>query len=119
MKRTAHPFGKELDMPSPTVRSTVRGYDYDETSPDWKTMCLALPCFKEVRWPDYDTAIVEGTIDGEPVVIQLWKGLVPGICRSLGLPRVGSVRRLESIAEFQGESCRRICRSFPFLYGYC
>jgi hypothetical protein len=62
-------------MPDPTVRTVdSRGYDFDETSPCWKEECQALPCFKDIRWPDYDTWVVEDVIDGQPVVIQLWKG---------------------------------------------
>ena len=58
-----------------TIRySDERGYDYCETADDWKTACLALPCFTAVQWPDYGTAVIEDVIDGQPVVIQLWKG---------------------------------------------
>jgi hypothetical protein len=66
---------KRKPMPDPTVRTVdSRGYDFDETSPSWKEECRALPCFKDIRWPDYDTWVVEDVIDGQPVVIQLWKG---------------------------------------------
>jgi hypothetical protein len=59
----------------PTVRSTdARGYSYVETSDWWKQECSALPSFSEVWWPDYSTQVIEDTIDGNPVVIQLWKG---------------------------------------------
>lgn len=51
-----------------------KGYEYVETSDDWKKACLPLPCFSAVWWPDYATKVVEDTIDGKPVVIQLWKG---------------------------------------------
>lgn len=51
-----------------------RGYQYNETSVEWKQACSVLPCFKEVKWPDYGTAVIEDTIDGKPIVIQLWKG---------------------------------------------
>jgi hypothetical protein len=50
------------------------GYTYDETAPWWKSACAVLPCFETLAWPGYATAIVEDTIDGRPVVIQLWKG---------------------------------------------
>src|SRR5438045_145702 len=61
-------------MASPVVAYTENGYKFDETSPEWKELCRVLPCFKQVAWPDYSTAIVEDTIDGKPVVLQLWKG---------------------------------------------
>jgi hypothetical protein len=51
-----------------------QGYHYVETSDEWKQACLALPCFSLLAWPDYKTTTVEDVIDGEPVVIQLWKG---------------------------------------------
>jgi hypothetical protein len=51
-----------------------RGYDFVETSEWWKTMCEPLPSFAEVWWPDYATKVIEETIGGKPVVIQLWKG---------------------------------------------
>lgn len=50
------------------------GYKYVETSDDLKEAAAALPCFKALAWPDYATEIVEDTINGKPVVIQLWKG---------------------------------------------
>jgi len=58
-----------------TIRyADERGYEYCETAEDWKTACLPLPCFTAVQWPDYATAVIEDVIDGQPVVIQLWKG---------------------------------------------
>jgi hypothetical protein len=50
------------------------GYKYVETSDDLKAAAAALPCFRALEWPDYSTEIVEDTINGKKVVIQLWKG---------------------------------------------
>ncbi len=50
------------------------GYDYVETSDDLKEVAAILPSFAALHWPDYATEIVEDTIEGKPVVIQLWKG---------------------------------------------
>lgn len=62
-------------MQDPINESTDdRGYSYVETSASWKEACSALPSFSELWWPDYATKVVEDTIDGNPVVIQLWKG---------------------------------------------
>jgi len=63
-------------MPIDPVKaySDEYGYDYLETSDDWKTACSVLPSFAAVHWPGYATAVVEDTIGGQPVVIQLWKG---------------------------------------------
>ena len=65
-----------MPLPDPTIYVTdARGYSYDETSDDWKQRCAALPCFAAMHWPGYDTRVVEDVIDGQAVVIQLWKGL--------------------------------------------
>ena len=63
---------------SPTVVTRDRhGYAYDATSPEWKTLCSALPCFAAMEWPGYATAVFEAVIDGQPAVIQPWKGFCP------------------------------------------
>ena len=59
---------------SPTKRYVENGYDFNETSLEWKEACRNLPCFSAVWWPDYSTAVIEETINGEPIVIQLWIG---------------------------------------------
>jgi hypothetical protein len=65
----------ETDMPlDPINPFTDGGYHYEETSDDWKLACSVLPSFAALRWPGYETAVVEDTIDGQAVVIQLWKG---------------------------------------------
>jgi hypothetical protein len=67
-----------------TIQYTdARGYGFVETSERWKELCSGLPCFLALQWPGYATAIVEDTINGQPVVLQLWKGLCPNF---LGLP---------------------------------
>jgi hypothetical protein len=73
------------DFSSPTFGYTnANGYSYDETSESWKQMCSSLPCFAAIQWPDYATKVVEDTINGQPVVIQLWKGWCP---KFLGLQK--------------------------------
>jgi hypothetical protein len=37
-------------------------------------MCLSLPCCMLLQWPDYATATFETTLNGQPAVIQTWKG---------------------------------------------
>jgi hypothetical protein len=61
-------------MTSPVTAYEENGYQFVETSPTWKKACTALPCFTQVEWPNYPTAVLEDTINGTPVVIQLWKG---------------------------------------------
>lgn len=69
---------------TPTIRTAdPSGYSYVETSERWKVLCQELPCFLALRWPGYATTTVETEIDGEPVVIQLWKGWCQ---KFLGLP---------------------------------
>ncbi len=60
--------------PSPVVYNSYNGYACDETSDAWKTMCLTLPCFVEVQFPGYATAVYYQSIAGVPAVVQLWKG---------------------------------------------
>lgn len=68
----------------PTIGLTdANGYSYVETSEPWKELCSGLPCFAALQWPGYATEVVETEIDGEPVVIQLWKGWCQ---KFLGLP---------------------------------
>ena len=68
----------------PTLALTdANGYSYVETSERWKELCSGLPCFAALQWPGYATEVVESEIDGEPVVIQLWKGWCQ---KFLGLP---------------------------------
>jgi hypothetical protein len=63
------------DFQSPAyVYSAADSFTYDETSESWKELCLALPCFDALQWPDYASKHVDTVIDGQPVVIQLWKG---------------------------------------------
>jgi hypothetical protein len=61
-------------MPDLTVAYEENGYKYVETSPELKQAASALPCFAALHWPDYSTEVIEDTINGKPVVIQLWKG---------------------------------------------
>jgi hypothetical protein len=63
------------DFRSPAyVYQASDSYTYDETSETWKELCRALPCFDALQWPDYSTTHVDATINGQAVVIQLWKG---------------------------------------------
>ena len=67
--------GTVQDFNSPTIGyADDNGYSYVETSELWKQLCSVLPCFAALQWPGYATTIVEDTIDGQPVIIQLWKG---------------------------------------------
>jgi hypothetical protein len=64
-----------LNWDTPTIAaSDALGFGFVETSEAWKRACAILPCFTALQWPGYATAVVEDSIDGEPVVIQLWKG---------------------------------------------
>jgi len=55
-------------------------YQYDETSEEWKTACLPLPCSTAVQFPGYATAVIPGTINGVAVIVQLWKGRCERLC---------------------------------------
>src|SRR6266478_195527 len=70
----------EWDFPDtscnlPTIGySDAKGYSYNETSDSWKQLCRGLPCCDALQWPDYATMHVDDVINGQPVVIQVWKG---------------------------------------------
>jgi hypothetical protein len=60
---------------SPTITYVdANGYSYNETSDKWKQLCSGLPCFAALQWPDYATMAFDDVINGQPVVIQVWKG---------------------------------------------
>jgi hypothetical protein len=86
-----------FDPTKPSV--DANGYRYVETSSDWKTACLDLPCFSAVWWPDYATKVIEDVIDGQDVVIQLWKGYCEQFLNLAEMPggvgaEVGIYRRI-------------------------
>ena len=87
------------------------GYRYVETSEEWKQACRALPCFAALWWPDYGTTVIEDSIDGKAVVIQLWKGWCQQFLNSKHMPggvgaEVGVYRRIDG---------KRIADSVPDL----
>lgn len=67
--------GTVVGWDTPTIGVVdTRGYSYVETSERWQVMCRELPCFDALRWPGYDAVHLDIEIDGEPIVVQLWKG---------------------------------------------
>jgi hypothetical protein len=91
----------QLNLDTPTIEYRQGGFTYDETSEKWKDFCSAFPCFIQLQWPGYATAIVEDVIDGQEVVIQLWTGLcqqgvsLPGAATPGGIgSEVGVYRRM-------------------------
>jgi hypothetical protein len=100
------------DLSSPTVLYIdARGYRYVETSDSWKKMCTAFPCFGALQWPDYATKWFPATINGQPVVIQLWKGYCE---KFLGLERFPGGIGAE-VGIYRREPGRARPRSLPFL----
>ncbi len=89
-----------VDFNTATIQySDGRGYGFIETSEQWKVLCSNLPCFTALQWPGYSTLVVDDTINGEPVVIQLWKGLCPNFLGLSQFPggfgaEVGVYRRM-------------------------
>jgi hypothetical protein len=87
------------DFLSPVIHVGDGTYTYVETSESWKQMCSALPCFLALQWPGYATTIVETQIDGQDVVLQLWKGYCPKFLGHASFPggigaEVGVYRRI-------------------------
>jgi hypothetical protein len=100
---------KEL---SPTTEFfDADGYRYIETSMEWRLACAPLPCFAALWWPGYGTTVIEDTIDGRPVIIQLWKGWCQQFLNLKNMPggiggEVGVYRRTPG---------RRIAEALPDL----
>ena len=70
--------GTVQDFHTPTIEDVdAENYSYVETSESWKALCSQLPCFTALQWPGYSTLVIDDEIDGENVVIQLWKGWCP------------------------------------------
>jgi hypothetical protein len=75
-------------------------YGYTETAAWWKQFCAGLPCFMLLGWPDYETAIFDNIpIDGQNVVLQLWRGWCQRFVGLKGMPggigaEVGVYRRI-------------------------
>lgn len=64
-----------IDWNSPVyLYSDASGYSYCETSEYWKNMCQDLPCTLALAWPDYETQTFEMTLNGQPAVVQVWRG---------------------------------------------
>jgi hypothetical protein len=63
-----------MSLSSVVAYTDENGYRYVETSDWWKKACSVLPSFAALHWPDYSTKVIDDTINGQPRVIQLWKG---------------------------------------------
>jgi hypothetical protein len=110
IRGTLQTVGQALS--SPTVESTdARGYQYVETSDPWKQMCTAFPSFAALQWPDYSSYSFSDTIDGHPVVIQLWKGYCE---KFLGLQKFPGGVGAE-VGIYRREPGRGRPTSLPFL----
>jgi hypothetical protein len=91
--------GTIQDFHTPAVEVVDDNYSYVETSESWKALCSQLPCFTALQWPGYATLVIDDEIDGENVVIQLWKGWCPQLLGSSTFPggvggEVGVYRRM-------------------------
>jgi len=74
------------NMNTPTIQyADAGGYMCDETSETWKILCQQFPCFWALQWPGYATDVIDTTINGQAVVIQLWKGYCPQFLGLLGV----------------------------------
>lgn len=109
----------KTNMNTPTIRyPDPGGYMCDETSESWKVLCQQFPCFWALQWPGYATDVIDTIIDGQPVVIQLWKGYCPKFLGFLGVSsfpggygaEVGVYRRIPGKA-------RPSASTLSFLHG--
>jgi hypothetical protein len=79
--------GAPMNEFSPADPTVVDGYKYDSTSTMWKGLCNDLPCDTLMAWSGYATAIHEVEIDGQPAVIQCWKGFCTDLVANIELPQ--------------------------------
>lgn len=76
-------------LADPTIRYQGQAdLSYSETSETWKQLCSGFPCFAAIQWPGYASTVVETVIDGQAVVVQLWKGLCPKFVPPFGIVNV-------------------------------
>ncbi len=107
-----------INMNTPTIRYAESGHMFDETSERWKILCQQFPCFWALQWPGYATDVIDTTIDGQAVVIQLWKGYCPQFLGVFGVTsfpggygaEVGIYRRIPGRA-------RPSASALSFLHG--
>jgi len=69
--------GSGQDMATPTFASSDGRYRYVEVAEWLQDVASNLPCSLAMQWPGYATEIIEDRIDGQDVVIQVWKGWCP------------------------------------------
>ena len=66
----------------------VGGQHFVGMSESWKQMCLGIPDSPRVRFPGYQTGWLDTQINGQDVVLQVWKGNcldpVPGLPGGVG-----------------------------------
>jgi phosphatidylserine/phosphatidylglycerophosphate/cardiolipin synthase-like enzyme len=83
------------------IQYTDGGYEFTETAQWWKQVCAGLPCFLQIGWPGYETAVIDNIqIGGQAVVLQLWMGWCQRFLRLPGMPggvgaEVGVYRRIQ------------------------
>ena len=71
-------------LDSVTEYKDHRGYDMVGMSPSWKKLCLVLPCSERVVIePFYKTRWIATQLDGQQIVIQVWKGHIPKGVRAM------------------------------------
>lgn len=70
--------GTNISLLLPTIRYQASGgFWCNETSEKLKELCQLFPCSRLMHWPGYDTLVFEDRVDGQDIVIQLWKGFCP------------------------------------------
>jgi phosphatidylserine/phosphatidylglycerophosphate/cardiolipin synthase-like enzyme len=70
------------------------GFHFTDQSEWWKQVCIGFPCFLGLGWPGYPTTFIDTDkrtggpllIDGQKVVVQLWKGWCERLGEVEGMP---------------------------------
>ena len=70
----------------PSIVYFADGYHFTDQMHWWNDVCAGLPCFLQLGWPGYETAIIDDQIDGHDIVLQIWKGWCPRLGDMTGMP---------------------------------
>jgi len=108
---------------SPGKQDFQYPYLFVETSDWWKDMCSILPCFPALAWSGYLTKCIDTTINGHPVVIQLWKGWCQKFFGRSDFPggigaEVGIYRRISKVKHVVTVKPQPFLRSLKSLKDY-
>jgi phosphatidylserine/phosphatidylglycerophosphate/cardiolipin synthase-like enzyme len=80
----------------PAIVFTEGGVHFTDQLEWWKEVCIGFPCFVELGWPGYESGVIDHIeaggqsqplqIDGQDIVIQIWRGYCEKFLNMDGMP---------------------------------